>query len=118
MKDDNIFFDGLSGILIFCAMYFIMKALIKAELKVNPNKKDGFLFRLRAAKAPILVLFGFIFAIYTVPLLAYILVPNSSNGLRVALRDINTRILFLLVVTLPPIIYNLISYKKSWENKI
>ncbi|WP_295791929.1 hypothetical protein [Mucilaginibacter sp.] len=115
LKNDNIVMDCFGLILVFCLLQFSIAALIKNKLTADQNQKDGFLFRLKAAKIPIIFLLLLIAAIYTVPLLGYILVSNSDSTLHRAIDEINARVLMVLVAALPPIFFNLLSYKKSYS---
>jgi len=111
MKISDLIGGCLGAAFIFCLMHFTMNALIKSQLMVNPNQKDGFLFRLKAAKAPIILLFLFIGAIYSIPLLGYVLVPKSRNIAFEGINTINKNVLIVVLIALPAIFYNLLNYR-------
>jgi hypothetical protein len=117
MKTIDIIGSIIGVIFLFSIVHFPMRALIRSQLKVNPNQADGFLFRLKAAKAPILLLLMFFAAIYGVIVLGYIISPNQPVALRGALLLITGKILIVAAITFPVILYNLLSYKWDEKNK-
>ena len=112
MATSDIINDLVGSVFVFCLINFPMKMLIKSELRINPQQEDNLAFRLRATKPVSIVLGLFIAAIYSVPVLGYFLIPNSSSFLHDALLQINPRILILLAVALPVILDNLLNFKR------
>jgi hypothetical protein len=111
MKTIDIIGNFLGAVFLFSIIHFPMRALIKSQLKVNPGQPDGFLFRLKAAKAPILLLLIFFAAIYSVISLGYIISANPSVELRGVFPLITGKVLVVAGIALPVILYNLLSYR-------
>ena len=115
MKTIDIIGNIVGVVFLFSIIHFPMKALIISELKTNPNHADGFLFRLKAARAPILLLLIFFALIYGVIILGYFVAPNPSVALRGVFPLITGKILIVAGITFPVILYNLLIYK--WDRK-
>jgi hypothetical protein len=115
MKTIDIIGNIVGVVFLFSIIHFPMRALIKSELRTNPNHIDGFLFRLKAARAPILLLLIFFAVIYSIIILGYIVAPNQSADLRGLFPMITGKILIVAGITFPVILYNLLGYK--WDRK-
>ena len=113
MNVTDIIGDIIGGIFLFCLLHFPMKMMIASELKVNPHKKDGFIFRLNAIKVPIILLCGFIGLTYAILLAGYFLEPNPTDITTKVLHEVDWRVAVVLLIALPVIIYHLFSYKRK-----
>jgi len=104
----HLLYDCITSVLLFCLINFSMRVLIRAELKVNPDPIDGFQFRLRATRVVIFAYFIWI-GYRCVKLILTSAVASADDQYYYGWHY---GILLSLIVGIPVIIYNLISYQK------
>jgi hypothetical protein len=107
--------DIIGIIFLVCATHFAMTVLIRAELKINPNPTDGLLLRWKATRAPMICLIGFVIFIYAVYFAGYHLTVDSFDGTGETLLIIGGKILIVVCITVPVILFNLFGYHKNRE---
>lgn len=107
----------IAGIVfLVCVTHFAMLVLIRAELKVNPNPADGFLFRWKATRWPVMCLVAIIVFIYTVYFADYHLTLHSLDETGETFFIAGGKLLIVTGITTPVIVFDLLNYNKTGDH--